>query len=172
MGKSVKRLVVASLLIALDVVFARFFAINLPPIVRLSFQFLPNALAATFFGPIYGAFIMVAGDIIGMLVNSAGQSFFWGFTITAALKGFLYGLFFYKKSPGIIRTILGFTTVTVVCSLILNSFWYCVWTSSITMPTYIATFSSKVPADVVSIIIYSSVYFFVLTALKRCKIKV
>ena len=72
-----------ALLIALEVVLTRFLSINLP-IVRIGFGFLPVAIAAILFGPLWAGIGYAVGDLIGMLIWPTG-AYFPGFTLVAVV---------------------------------------------------------------------------------------
>ena len=78
----------ATLLVGLDILFSRFLFVYTPGnIDRISLQFIPNAFAGFLFGPLYGALILAAGDVLGMLVNSVGLPYSPLFTFSALLRG-------------------------------------------------------------------------------------
>jgi len=118
---NVKKLVMISLFIALQIILTRMLAINLPTI-RIGFQFLPLALTGVLFGPIYGAIAATAANLIGVFLFPPPQGFFPGFTLTAAISGAVYGLFLYEKSKKIFNISLSVISVSLI-QLILNTVW-------------------------------------------------
>jgi len=86
----------------------------------LSFTYLFIALVGLIYGPVYGFFIGTLSDIFGFFINSSGF-FYWGYTLQAALCGFIYGLFFYK-------TKINFSKV-LMCRLFVNIFMNAIWGS-------------------------------------------
>lgn len=116
-----RTLVTMALLIALEVILTRFLSINLP-IVRIGFGFLPVAIAAILFGPVWAGIGYAAGDLLGMLIWPTG-AYFPGFTLTAFLVGATYGLFLYKKTVTWPRLIVTVVVVVLAYSLVLNTVW-------------------------------------------------
>lgn len=116
-----RTLVMMALLIALEVILTRFLSINLP-IVRIGFGFLPVAIAAILFGPLWAGVGYAIGDILGMLIWPTG-AYFPGFTLTAFLVGVTYGLFLYKKTVTWPRLIVTVSVVVLAFSLVLNTVW-------------------------------------------------
>ena len=98
------QLVVMAFLVALEIIFTRFLSINLP-IARIGFGFLPVAITAIMFGPIWAALCYTVGDLLGMMIFPTGQ-FFPGFTLSAFITGLLYGILLYKKDITIKRAFL------------------------------------------------------------------
>ena len=90
MNKSTRRLTQMAFFVVLQVVLTRFFGIT-TEINRISFAFVPMALAGAYMGPGYSALTAIAADLIGHFLWPKGP-YFVGFTITAALSGALYGV--------------------------------------------------------------------------------
>ena len=118
-----KKLVMMSFLISLTIVLARFLAIQ-NDILRISLEFLPIMVAAVLFGPVAGGLVGAIADLIGATLFPAG-TFFPGFTISAFITGFIYGMFFYKKQITWLRALLGTFTKLVVVDLLMISTWMC-----------------------------------------------
>lgn len=115
------QLVVMALLIALEIILTRFLSIETPTL-RIGFGFLPVAMMAILYGPLWTGAAGVVGDIAGMMLMPKA-AFFPGFTLTAFLTGVLYGLFLYKKEVTWKRTLAAVLTVNVLCSLCLDTLW-------------------------------------------------
>ena len=92
-----KKMILSALLLALDIVLARFFSVRVVNIA-FSFGFVPLILSAIWLGPKYSTLIGGLADLIGALLFPVGQ-YFVGYTISSLIDGFIYGIFLYKK-PG------------------------------------------------------------------------
>lgn len=121
--KRVYTMVTCAMLIAIQIVLVRFLAIQ-TPIQRVSFGFLPMALAGILFGPGYSCAAYAIADLLGAIVFPTGGAFWPGFTIVAACSGLVYGLFMYQKpgevwSPAkrIFRIVLAVVIVDVVVNI-------------------------------------------------------
>ncbi|MGN0317571.1 MAG: folate family ECF transporter S component [Lachnospira sp.] len=95
---SVKSLATAALLVALHTVLACFVSIQVTNSLRISISFLTNVITGYLFGPVMGLVCAGIGDVIGYFVKPVGP-FFYGWTVSASLAGFIYGTFFYGKAP-------------------------------------------------------------------------
>ena len=111
---------VLSLLIALNVIFARFLSVSAWN-VRIGFSFLPLAVGGMLYGAAAGGIVGALGDIIGAFVFPSGP-YFPGFTLTAFVTGAIFGLCLHKKQ-GIGHILLAVLLNQLVCSLLLNSLW-------------------------------------------------
>lgn len=85
-----QQLVTMALLVALDIVLSRFGSINLWN-TRIGFGFVPIVVAGMLLGPFKAAITAAVADIIGALLVPTG-AFFPGLTVTAVLRGILYGV--------------------------------------------------------------------------------
>lgn len=119
--KKVRVIVFVGLLICMEIILTRFLPIQ-TPIVRISFGFLPIALASILFGPVIGGAAAALCDILGMMIFPRG-AYFPGLTFSALLTGSIYGLFLYRKPKSVFRIALAVLTVTVIPDLILNTIW-------------------------------------------------
>lgn len=114
-------LAACGMLLALKVILG-LFTLNLSPILKVGFSFLPIAAAGMLFGPVAGGTVGALGDIASCFINPTGP-YFPGFTLTAFLSGAVYGLFLYRKPVTLLRVALAKTTVTVLVSFCLNPMW-------------------------------------------------
>ncbi len=128
MNKRTKKIAFAGMFIALSIIFTRFLSHTLlisgVPSLRLSFGDLPLILSGIVLGPAYGAFTGALADLVGFPFNPQG-TYFPGFTLSAALSGFLPGLMgivFKRKWNWLSLTIVISITMTIT-SLILNTLW-------------------------------------------------
>lgn len=97
MNANIFYLVASALFVAISVILAQFrFYIPLFgfPSVRFSISEIPIFLAGSLFGPIYGAMVGFASDIISFMLTSSG-AYHFGFTLNAILVGFIPGVVFY-----------------------------------------------------------------------------
>ncbi|HKK95198.1 MAG TPA: folate family ECF transporter S component [Anaerovoracaceae bacterium] len=116
------RLVILAFLIALEILLTRFLSIN-TPIVRIGFGFLPIAVAAILYGPIWAGAIYALGDILGMMLFPTGGAYFPGFTLSAFFVGAIYGLILHGHEVTVKRSLLASTIVAVFIHLLLNTYW-------------------------------------------------
>jgi len=119
----------AGLLTAISIVLTRFFS---APVyiggfysIRLGLGGIPIILSGLLLGPWLGAATGALADLVGMILFPTGGAYFPGFTLSAALSGFIPG-FFAAKYP-ITRSffkLLGVIAISdVITSLLLNTLW-------------------------------------------------
>lgn len=93
-----RSLIMAALLVTLHTIMACFMSIVVTDSLRISISFLANVVAGCMFGPVMGFVCGGIGDVIQYLIKPTGPYFF-GWTLSAALAGLIYGCFFYHKTP-------------------------------------------------------------------------
>ena len=94
----IKKIALAALLLALEIILSRFLSIK-TPILVISFGFLPIMFSAILLGPKFSFLIATLADLIGALLFPFGE-YFVGFTIIQGLTGLVYGIFLYNKEEG------------------------------------------------------------------------
>ena len=116
----VQKLVVLSVLIAMEIVLSRFLSFSTWN-MKIGFGFVPVAAAAILLGPAEAAVCGALGDFLGATLFPIGQ--YWpGFTLTAALTGLVFGLFFHREQTPI-RVVPAVLINQFVLGLLLNTYW-------------------------------------------------
>ena len=90
----------------------------------ITFAYVPDALAAMFFGPIAGLAFGFAGDFLGFIAsNGVGGGYFPAFAISEMVTCFLFACFFFKRKITLPRVITAWLLNLVIVILGLNSLW-------------------------------------------------
>ena len=116
-----RRVVTLALLLALEVILSRFLSIS-TPVVKIGFSFIPIALVAMLYGPLWAGCTAALADFLGAVLFPIGP-YFPGFTLTAFCTGLLFGLFLYKKEARWPRVLLCTVLIAVVLTLGLDLLW-------------------------------------------------
>ncbi len=126
--KKTKKIVLAGIFIAMVVILSRFLSIKLPG-YKIGFSYIPVYLSAILLGPIYTAVVSGLADIIGSTLFPFG-SYFVGYTISAVIKGIIYGYVLHKiykeelsNKEIIIRLIIASVLTQLLVNGVLNTFW-------------------------------------------------
>lgn len=93
--KSTRNLVICAMMAALAIVLSYTTSFYITPTIKVGFSGLPNRLVDFMFGPVVGAIFGGVMDVLKFLIKPDG-GFFFGYTVTAIVGGFIYGLFYYK----------------------------------------------------------------------------
>ena len=91
----IKKIILSSMLLAILIIFSRFISIKTQVLV-ISLSFIPIMMSAIWLGPKYSTIISLLGDLLGAILFPFGP-YFPGFTISAAIVGFIYGILLYNN---------------------------------------------------------------------------
>jgi ECF transporter S component (folate family) len=154
-----KKVILSAMLLALLIVLSRFLSVNLF-FIKISFGFVATMLCAIWLGPVYSTIVAGLGDLIGAYLYPFG-AYFPGYTLSAILAGFIYGLFLYKKTSNkytdrqfIVRLIVCTTIINLLINGGLNTLWLYMTlsdTSKIIIPIRIAKQLIFIPIQVIMI---------------------
>ncbi len=123
-----KQMVFLAFLIAIKLVLSRMLAIEIPGLSRISLSFVSTAIMAVYFGPGLTALGCGVGDIIGAMLFPKGGAYFPGFTLSAMIIGYIYGVCLYKKHFSWWRIIVMKIVIMLVITLGLNTYFLTIFT--------------------------------------------
>ena len=146
MKLSIKQMTSLAILIAVEVILSRFFSVTIAGVSKISFSFIAVGIMAIYYGPKYTAFGCVVADLIGAVLFPSGP-FFPGFTISAGVTGFVYGLFLYQQHFSWWRITLVNVILFFVLTLGLNALWLMIMFGN----TYEALVLMRVPNSLMMI---------------------
>ncbi|RDY23324.1 folate family ECF transporter S component [Romboutsia maritimum] len=141
-----------ALLIALEVILSRFLSIH-TPIVRIGFGFLPLAIMGILYGSWTAGIAAIFADLIGFILFPTG-TYFPGFTLTAFLTGFTYGILLYNKPKYTIRILISVLVVCLILNLVLDTLWLSILMGKgyiALLPTRIIKVLVMIPVQFISI---------------------
>lgn len=128
-GIRTKSLVAASLLTAISIILTRVFSIMIPIAgiqgLRVGFGGIPIIMSGILFGPLVGALTGTTADLIGFIINPMGP-YFPGFTLTAALSGFIPGAMYhyiFKKNREVNFNIVN-AIIVIILSIVSGIVYY------------------------------------------------
>ncbi len=133
---STTQMATVGVLVALYVIINRFCSINVWNL-SIGLTFIPLAVAAILMGPLKAGLVGGLGDFIGAIIFPFGP-YFPGFTLTAFLKGIVFGVALYKKAS-FVRILSSSAIVEFVLSLFLQSFWIFYLYGAKTYPAIVAS---------------------------------
>ena len=116
---SVKSISIIGILVAMEIILARFsiHTWNL----KIGFSFIPVVVAAIFYGPVTAVLVGAIGDIMGYILFPVG-AYFPGFTLTAFVTGMIFG-FFLRKSQSVLNVVLAVLCVQIFVSQFMITYW-------------------------------------------------
>ena len=150
------KIILTSLLIALNVILERFIPAYQVWNSNLNFGFITVAFAACYLGTPYAIAVGGLGDLIGALIKPFG-AYFVGYTISNMLVGLCFGLFLYKKAT-VIKISLAVLINTVTCSLFLNTFFIYLFSTRGYWVIFIGRAPTLIITTIVQIVIISLLF--------------
>ena len=123
-SRSTQTLVFLALLCAMQIILARFCVIWITNSIKITFEAIPILLAGILFGPIAGALVGAASDILGAAFLS-GMGWMPQLTVTPLLLGLFPGLlrFLLVKQPTLPRFFIVCAPGFVVGSMLWTTWW-------------------------------------------------
>ena len=140
-NKKVYVLVLAALITAIDIIFTRLLGFDIPTLtgpVRINLELAIAGLSGYLLGPIWASLALVASDLLGMILYTGSLTFSPAFTISAAIKGILFGLIYHNKKTSFARTVIGITGVHILVIYLMNTFWLSLMLSTPYIPMLLA----------------------------------
>lgn len=126
--KKTKKIVLAGIFIAMTVILSRFLSVKLPG-YKIGFSYIPVYLSGILLGPVYTAIVGALADVIGSNLFPFGP-YFIGYTISAAIKGLIYGYILHKiykeellNKEIIIRLLVAACLTQLLVNGCLNTLW-------------------------------------------------
>ncbi len=155
------KLMALALFVAINIILTRFLSFYMPIFgantIRVGFGHVPIILSGVLFGPIAGAMVGAVSDFSGTLLFSPFP-YFPGFSLTAALTGFIPGVLFHYVIKGKISfgKIIGAVYLTeIITSILLNTLWLSVITGvSYSMLLYPRVISTCILSVVYALLVY------------------
>lgn len=120
MNTNIKKIIIIGMLIACQVITGRFLTIS-TPFMKIGFTFIPIAISAILFGPVWAGIGAAIGDIVTAILLPYG--YFPGFTLSAFVTGAIYGFFLYRKSENIWKITCCVLVINITVSIFLQTYW-------------------------------------------------
>lgn len=118
-----KQIAVLGVLMGLQIALSRL-SIMVGPNNRLSFGFIIAAIIGMLFGPWIAGLAGVGTDLLtSFLFGTPGGSFFIGFTFTAFVGGFVYGVFLHREKIKWYHVLFAILFNSLLTNLVLNTLW-------------------------------------------------
>lgn len=90
--------------------------------LNISFGYIFMAIIGYIYGPFIGFIIGALSDIIGYFINQSAYVFNLGYTLQAALAGFIYGIIFYKTRMSFSKVLLSRILVNFLLNVLMGSY--------------------------------------------------
>ncbi len=133
----------------------------------ISFTYIIFSIISLIYGPICGIVIGLFSDVLGYFLFQSSEVFFFGYTLSAMLSGFIYGISFYRTKVTFAKCL----AARILVNFLVNVFLGTIWWSMIYDLSYDAAISYmmliSLPKNIVYLLPQSIVLFVILKALAR-----
>lgn len=120
--RNIRCITLTAMLGAISIIIGTYFTFMIGNSLKIGFSYLPNEFLFYMFGPAVGAVFGAAMDILTFILKPTGPYFF-GFTLSAILKGLLYGFILYKKPLSLRRIFIANVLSLIFITLLLDTYW-------------------------------------------------
>jgi ECF transporter S component (folate family) len=120
--RNIRCVTLTAMLGAISIIIGTYFTFMIGNSLKIGFSYLPNEFLFYMFGPAVGAIFGAAMDILTFILKPTGP-YFYGFTLSAILKGLIYGLILYKKPLSLRRIFIANAISLIFITLLLDTYW-------------------------------------------------
>ena len=126
---SPRRICAMAMLIALQIVLARFLGWQVSEGLRISFESIPVLIAGMWLGPVAGLIVGVISDVLGTVISGYGV-YFVPLAITPIVNGVLPPLVFryvFKNNVNVVKCVVTLVITQLIASMLLGTYaltWY------------------------------------------------
>ena len=124
-----RRICAMAMLIALQIVLARFLGWQVSEGLRISFESIPVLIAGMWLGPVAGLIVGVISDVLGTIISGYGV-YFVPLAITPIVNGVLPPLIFhyiFKDNINVVKCVVVLVITQLIASMLLGTYaltWY------------------------------------------------
>lgn len=145
--KNVKSIVMVSILTSLRIIAGLFF-IPITDNNRIYFTFVFVLLIGFLYGPLSGIVSGIISDLVTFMIFPTG-AFFIGYMISAALSGFIFGLFLYKTRITFSKIFFSKFIINIFINALLGSLWWIILVKNFTYEFYLFTMFPKLIKNII-----------------------
>lgn len=133
----------------------------------IGFTYLFFSVISLIYGPICGIFVGFCSDILGYFLFQGSSVFFLGYTLSAMITGFIYGIFFYKKKITFTNCLLARFFVNIFINVVLGSIWWAIIYNLDIEAIKLYIFLTALPKNVLYLLPQSILLYLILKVLAK-----
>lgn len=159
--KNVRCITLAAMFGAISIVLGTF-TIPIGNFLKIGFTFLPNQFVYYLFGPFVGGIFGGLMDVMNFIIKPTGP-FFFGFTFSAILTGFIFGVILYQKPLSFKRIFIANFVEMIIVNMLLNTLWL----SMLIGNSFFALFPIRALKEVIMLPVESILMYTVIKAVEE-----
>ena len=144
-----RKMVFTAFLIALEIILHRYAGIQMAT-YQISLSFVPIALSAMLFGPVWAMSTALTADFLGTMLNSTG-AYNPMFSVNAILYALIFAWFFYEKDKSMWRIIVCVLLQLILVAIPLTPLWLYIYFKYVigAERAFVVIFMSKLAASLI-----------------------
>lgn len=166
--KVTQNMAICAMMAALSIVLSYTTSIAITPEIRIGFSGIPNRIVDFLFGPITGGIFGGMMDILKFLIKPSGP-FFFGYTLSAILASFIYGIFLYKRPFKQHTMLLNILIAEILVKLLINCGLNTYWNSIMGGKAFMVLLEIRLYKNLLQIPVDTAILYFVLTIFHRLR---
>ena len=166
--KVTQNMAICAMMAALSIVLSYTTSIAITPEIRIGFSGIPNRIVDFLFGPITGCIFGGMMDILKFLIKPSG-AFFFGYTLSAMLASFIYGILLYKRPFKPHRMLLNILVAEILVKLLINCGLNTYWNSIMGGKAFMVLLEIRLYKNLIQIPVDTAILYFVLTIFHRLR---
>ena len=166
--KVTQNMAICAMMAALSIVLSYTTSIAITPEIRIGFSGIPNRIVDFLFGPITGAIFGGMMDILKFLIKPSG-AFFFGYTLSAMVGSFIYGIFLYKRPFKPYKMLLNILIAEILVKLLVNCCLNTLWSSMMGGKAFMVLLKPRLLKNLIQIPVDTAILYFVLTIFHRLR---
>jgi ECF transporter S component (folate family) len=131
----------------------------------ISFTYIIFSIIAMLYGPICGVVIGIFSDVLGHFLFQGGTVFFFGYTISAMIAGFVYGICFYKTKVTFTKCLTARIIVNMLVNVVLGTIWWSMLYKLSYEATITYLFTIALPKNIIYLLPQSIVLYIIIKAM-------
>ncbi|MBO5349331.1 MAG: folate family ECF transporter S component [Clostridia bacterium] len=145
----IRKNILSAMLLAILIILSRFISIKTNVLV-ISLSFIPIMMSAIWLGPKHSTVIALLGDLLGAILFPFGP-YFPGFTVSAGISGFVYGIFLHNKGKEMnnAKLLIKLTISSFIVLVFVNIFITSLWINMLYGKAYFAVMASRAVTQII-----------------------
>lgn len=135
--------------------------------MKINITYVFFAVICWMYGPIIGLGVGFFSDILGYFIFPPSYGFFFGYTISAMLTGFVYGICLYKTKVTFSKVFLSRVIVSLLINVVLGSIWWGIMSDFTLEQTKTYMLFTSLPKNIIYLVPQSILLYIVCKGLGR-----
>ena len=166
--KTTRNMVLCAMMAALSIVLSYTTSISITPHINIGFSGIPNRIVDFLFGPITGCIFGGMMDILKFFLKPNG-AFFFGYTLSAMLASFIYGVLLYKRQVKSWKFLLNLFLAEILVKILINCCLNTLWSSMLSGKAFMVLLPARLIKNILQIFVDTLIHYFVFLLFQKLR---